>query len=133
MKKKELTSKPQKNKDVSGYQTRERRWIKKSRRLVRYTRIKQKRPTKCPLLINFHLANKPYSNSPKANTFNVRLKNPSLHFSVHWKNARNVDKCESSCINAKTKGNSCQLSTKQSNKEKRTIEIVKKACEIHRY
>ena len=53
--KKEIHSKPQKNKDVSGYQTKERRRIKKYRRLVSYTGIKQKRPTNCPLLINSHL------------------------------------------------------------------------------
>ena len=58
--------------------------------------------------------------SPIGNTFNVRLKNPSLYFSVHWKNARNVDQCASWCMNARTKGDPCPLSTKPSNKEKRT-------------
>ena len=36
-------------------------------------------------------------------------------------------------MNARTKADPCPLSNKPSNKEKRTIEIVKKACEVHRY
>ena len=61
----------------------EKRTSKIVKKALRYTGIKQKLPSKCPLLMNFHLGNGPYSNSPKGNNFNVRLKNPSLHFSVH--------------------------------------------------